>query len=150
MLTNIITNKIRVMRVSKTSFRTWVLYGAVDQALKTSCQADAVKVVPITLTVHGETTEVELWFNVTPARPFTEDDPNPPALVMLQQAELAKVGLNRTEEMLAGHELPDLAMVKGVAILTGPGCSDFPDEHVECMLAALVGQNPEEELEDDD
>lgn len=147
---NIITNKVKVMRVSKTSFKEWVLYGAVDQALKTSCQADAVKVVPIQLTVHDEPMELELWLNADELRPFSEDEPNPPAQVILQQRECAAQGTNRTEMVLAGYDLPETPLVKGVAILTGPGCSEFPDDHVPCTLAALVGQLPDRDVGDDD
>ena len=145
----IITNKVRVVRVSKTSFKGWVLYGPVETALKTSTQADAVKVIPIHLTVHDAPLEVELWINAEEATPFGNDELNPPAQVILQQRECAAVGLNRTEEVLAGHDLPELPLVKGVAILTGTGCSEFPQDHVECILAALVGQCPDRDGEDD-
>ncbi len=143
--TNETVAEISCVRVSKTSFKQWKLYGPVDQALKTSTQAAAVKVIPIKLEVHGEEVEVELWINADPATPFSDDELNPPAQVILQQRELAEKGLNRTEEYLAGNDLPELPLVKGVGVLTGPGATEFPQQHIECTLAALVGQRPDQE-----
>jgi hypothetical protein len=141
--------RIRAVRVSKTSFKEWILHGPVDQALKTSCQADAVRVIPIQVTVHDEPVMVELWINAEPATPDRGDELNPPAQVILQQRELAARGLNRTHEVLTGGEIPDLPLVKGIAILTGPGCSEFPQQHIECTLTVLVGQMPDQEGDDD-
>lgn len=136
-------SQIKCVRVSKTSFKVWVLYGPVDQALKTSTQAEAVKVIPIKVPVHDEMLDVELWVNTEEAVVAMDstDELNPPAQLILQQVELRKQGINALDLLSSGAGLPSLPIIKGVAILTGAGASDFPQEHIECTLAALTGQN---------
>ena len=142
---------IKAVRVSKTSLSEWSLYGPVDQALKTTAQADAVRVVPIHLTTHGEPVELELWINAELA---DEDEPrelNAPALMILQHNEMRRQGITppqtkkELKEMQANYDtiFDKLPLVKGPAILTGAGCTDMPDE-LGCILMALVGQHEED------
>lgn len=139
------TNKVSAVRVSKTSFKRWTLYGAIDQALKTSCQAETVKVVPIHINdVEGKPLSAELWINTQP-RLSADEEPNPGADVICQQQRLRDKGLSLAEvELLgAGEVVADLDSVKGVAILTGPGGSDFAvgltDEELAKVFAAILG-----------
>lgn len=138
-------NKISAVRVSKTSFKRWTLYGAVDQALKTSCQANALKVIPIHLDdIEGKPLQAELWTNTQP-RLASDEEPNPGADVICQQQRLRDKGLSLAEvELLgAGEVVADLDNIKGVAILTGPGGSDFApefaDEDLPKVFAAILG-----------
>ena len=141
---------IQAVRVSKTSLKRWALYGPIDQALKTSAQAEAVRVFPIYVTAHGETVELELWINAG-----DDDDHhhmNPPATVILQNNELRRRGISAPRDMEELGDLLDqenlfenLPVVQGPAILTGAGCTDVPNEHLECVLMALVGQHDDDE-----
>jgi hypothetical protein len=130
------------VRVSKTSFKKWFLHGPVDQALKTSTQADEVKCYPLTVSVHGAPVSVELWCNAQEAAKDGTDELNPHAQSMLQEAHFREQGTTVEEAFAAGYALPSLPVIKGVAVLTGPGCSDFPPDAVQCTLAALVGVHP--------
>jgi hypothetical protein len=140
---NHVTTRTRAVRVSKTSFKVWNLYGPIDQALKTSCQADAVKAVPISTEVHGQTVEVVLWINNEAADIF-EDELNPRAQMIYHRAELVRQGLAELEDAVDSGVLTtfeDEPIIQGVAILTGPGGQDFPADtiHPQCILAALLG-----------
>jgi hypothetical protein len=132
---------IQAVRVSKSSFKEWKLHGPVDQALKTSCQADAVKAIPLHLDdVHGAPVDVELWVNIEEGDPG-EDEPNPHGMMILQNMECSKQGITPAEALLAGYELPELPVIKGVAVLTGAGGSDFPMGNFRCVIASLVGMH---------
>lgn len=134
---------IKAVRVSKTSFKRWDLHGPVDQALKTSTQAEAVKCIPIHLEdVHGEPVDLELWANSEPGVPG-DDEPNPHGQLILQQIELRKQGITVQEVIEGGYGLPELFVINGVAILTGPGGTDIPEAHLECTLGALLGHHPQ-------
>lgn len=134
---------VKTIRVSKTSFKEWTLYGPIDQALKTSTQAEAVKAISIHLdSVHGSPVDLELWVNVEAAQLGGEDELNAHAQMILSQLEWAKQGITAEEAFEAGYELPEIPVIKGVAVLTGPGGSEFPQEHMECILAALMGAHP--------
>lgn len=155
-MTDLLTNKISAVRVSKTSLKRWTLYGAVDQALKTSCQADAVRVIPIHFDVDDQPLQAELWINVQP-RLAADEEPNPGADVICQQQRLRDKGLSLAEVALlgAGDVVSDLDSVKGVAILTGPGGSDFApgfDDDLTKVFAVMLGADDGNAilLEDDD
>lgn len=138
-------NKISAVRLSKTSFKPWTLYGAVDQALKTSCQAEAVKVIPIHLDdIDGKPLQAELWVNAQP-RLADDEEPNPGADIICQQQRLRDKGLSMAEVALlgAGDVVADLDIIKGVAILTGPGATDFApnfeEKEIPEVFKAILG-----------
>lgn len=133
---------VNAVRVSKTSFKKWFLYGPVDQALKTSTQAEQVKCYPLSVPVHGAPVSVELWCNIEEAAKDGTDELNGHAQSMLQEAHFREQGTTVEEAFAAGAALPTLPVIKGVAVLTGPGCTDFPEHAVQCTLAALVGIHP--------
>lgn len=133
---------IKAVRVSKASFKSWVLHGPVDQALKTSTQAEAIKAIPIHIDdIHGKPVDVELWINTQEAVLDGSDEVNPPAQVIWEQNELRKRGLFVEDVLNPGKSPLYTPPIKGVAILTGEGCTDFPEDNIECTLAALVGQH---------
>lgn len=129
---------VQAVRVSKTSFKPWKLHGPIDQALKTSCQADAVKALPLHLDdVHGSPVDLELWINVEEGVPG-EDEPNPHAMMIMQYQ---KLGVSGVEALLSGQGLPAMPMIKGVGVLTGAGATDFPIDQIQCVVPALVGMH---------
>lgn len=131
---------VKAVRVSKTSLKQWILYGPVDQALKTTCQAEAVKPINLHLDdVHGSPVDLELWVNQEEGHPGI-DEPNPAAQMILQNQEMAKQGTTALEALQSGLELPALPVVKGIAVITGQGCTDLVDENLECVLHALLEQ----------
>lgn len=132
---------LHAIRVSKTSFKEWMLFGPVDQALRTSCQAEHVVVKSLTVSPHDAPIEVELWYNAQEAVTDGSDELNMRAQTILQEANCRDLGTTSELAVLSGQGLPALPVVKGVAILTGPGGSDFPTEHVECILATLIGMH---------
>lgn len=142
---------VKAVRVSKTSFKQWYLHGPVDQALKTSTQAEQVKPFSLHLDdVHGNPVDCELWVN-TSTRDDEDDEPNPAACEILARQALREKGLEPAEVELLGagkdviDNTPD---IKGVAILTGLGGTDFPEEHIGCILSSLMGRHKDEESVD--
>lgn len=151
---------VKSIRVSKTSFKAWSLYGPVDQALKTSIQAEAVKVFPLKVCVHGDELHLALWINAEEMS-SADDESNAPATLILQQQELRNRGLD--EIPLGGPETDDgtgmhivaaqlmdgVPLVQGPAIITGAGGDDIPGSQenslisVDCVLSALVGTHGE-------
>lgn len=128
-----------VIRVSKTSFKTWDLYGDLDDALRTSCQAGQVKCIPIHLDeVHDTPVDVELWINAEEASTELEshDELNPTVQAILREKLLREQGGDGSQ-----FDDADLPVIKGVGVLTGPGRSDFPTENPGCILGALVGRH---------
>lgn len=131
---------IKAIRVSKTSLKHWALFGPVEGALKTTCQAEVIKPINLHLgDVGGAVVDLELWINVEAGEPG-QDEPNPPAQQILQEAEARKSGLTAEEALLSGQALPQLPIVKGVGVLTGPGGSDMPEDNLADILARLLGQ----------
>lgn len=143
---------IKTFRISKTSMKYWELHGPIQDALKTTLQANAVRVVPVTANHHGEDTELELWVNAD------QDDSerhslNIPATVILTIAEARKSGYHSTLAdpegglsamiMAAVPEETDVPRVYGPAILCGPGGTDIPAVHAECLMGALLGMDQE-------
>ena len=129
---------VKAVRVSKTSFKSWTLHGPIDQALKTTCQANAVKAVSIHLDdVHGKPVDVELWLS-TEVACVDHDEINPPAQIMLYVAQ------GGTSDSGLAEAFEKVDPVKGVAVLTGPGGTDFPTGDIECTLHALLGQHSDE------
>lgn len=141
---------IKAMRVSKTSAKVWFLHGPIESALMTSCQANEVRAIPLSTHVHGEDHDVELWINTTEWEDEEEDEPNPGAQQMLVVAELAKKGLSFTEleAFGPGDVLDTVPKILGVAVLTGPGGTDFPQENPMCVVSALMGNHEEMEFDD--
>ena len=144
---------IKAIRVSKTSLKPWALYGPIDQALKTSAQAESVRVFPIRIVAHGQPVELELWVNAEEATVERDDEINPPAVMILQQNELRSRGipiphsLDELEDIVESHDDPfaALPMVQGPAILTGAGGTDVPDgEELGCVLMALIGRHADD------
>lgn len=129
------------IRVSKTSFKPWQLYGPVDQALRTSCQAEGVQVKSLKVMVHHEPVDVEMWFNSEQAVTDGSEELNIRAQTILQEAQARELGTTPEKALLEGKGLPAIPVVKGVAILTGSGATDFPTEHDECILATLIGMH---------
>lgn len=143
---------IKAIRVSKTSVKPWNLYGPVEAALLTSCQAEQVKAIPLHLKdVHGSPVDVELWINTIPLTDPNEE-PNPPAQQMLAVQELQAKGLGLAEVEAFGTDglFDDIPAVLGVAILTGAGAVDFPEDRPSCIVAALLGSHEEKEVDFDD
>lgn len=137
---------IKAIRLSKTSFKTWALMGDAQDAIRTTCQAAEVKAIPMHLDdVHGEPVDVEFWINAEEAEielnevgnalvPMSDDEPNPCGQVILR------------EHAIRGGEC-EIPFIKGVAVLTGPHYTDFPQQNTECVLAALVGRHATEHAE---
>lgn len=128
-----------VIRVSKTSFKQWDLYGDLDDALRTSCQAENVKCVPIHLDeVHDVPVDVELWINADEASTDMEshDELNPTVQAILRLKLLREQGGDGSQ--FSDDQLP---VIKGVGVLTGPNRTDFPEENTGCILGALVGRH---------
>lgn len=141
---------VKAMRVSKTSFKPWNLYGPIESALATSCQADQVKAIPLHVKdVHGESVDLELWINTEPLTD-PDDEPNPAAQQILAVQELQNKGLSLTEVEAFGTDglFDDIPAVLGVAVLTGQGAQSFPDEHPMCVVAALLGNHSEPSFDD--
>ena len=143
---------VKAVRVSKTSLQPWSLYGPIDQALKTTAQAESVRVFPIRIMAHGQPVELELWINSEEAE-LPDGDINPPAVMILQQNELRRRGipipesLEELESIVEDHDDPfaALPMVQGPAILTGAGGTDVPDgEELGCVLMALIGRHADD------
>ena len=143
---------VKAVRVSKTSLQPWSLYGPIDQALKTTAQAESVRVFPIRIMAHGQPVELELWINSEEAE-LPDGDINPPAVMILQQNELRRRGipnpesLEELEAIVEAHDDPfsALPMVQGPAILTGAGGTDVPDgEELGCVLMALIGRHDDD------
>ena len=143
---------VKAVRVSKTSLQPWSLYGPIDQALKTTAQAESVRVFPIHIMAHGQPVELELWINSEEAE-LPDGDINPPAVMILQQNELRRRGitipesLEELESIVEDHDDPfaALPMVQGPAILTGAGGTDVPDgEELGCVLMALIGRHADD------
>ena len=143
---------VKAVRVSKTSLQPWSLYGPIDQALKTTAQAESVRVFPIHIMAHGQPVELELWINSEEAE-LPDGDINPPAVMILQQNELRRRGitipesLEELESIVEAHDDPfdALPMVQGPAILTGAGGTDVPDgEELGCVLMALIGRHADD------
>lgn len=127
---------IKAIRVSKTSFKDWYLSGPIDQALRTSTQAKNLRVFPLHLDdVHGEPVNCELWLD---AKDWSHgDESNPRADHIIHQNALANA-----QTVKAMQEVETLPPCRGVAILTGPGGTDFPKAAnglSGCVLAALMG-----------
>lgn len=144
---------VKAIRVSKTSLKPWALFGPIDQALKTSAQAESVRVFPLQVMAHGQPVELELWINAEEACVERDDEINPPAVMILQQNELRRQGipipqsLDELESIVENHDdiFDRLPMVQGPAILTGAGGTDVPDgEELGCVLLALVGRHDDE------
>ena len=144
---------VKAVRVSKTSLQPWALYGPIDQALKTTAQAESVRVFPIHLMAHGQPVELELWVNAEEATVEHDYDLNPPAVMILQQNELRRRGIpipQTSDELEAIVENAEdifdrLPMVQGPAILTGAGGTDVPDtEELGCVLMALIGRHDDD------
>lgn len=143
---------VKAVRVSKTSLQPWSLYGPIDQALKTTAQAESVRVFPIHIMAHGQPVELELWINSEEAS-LPDGDINPPAVMILQQNELRRRGisipesLEELESIVEDHDDPfaALPMVQGPDILTGAGGTDVPDgEELGCVLMALIGRHADD------
>lgn len=143
---------VKAVRVSKTSLQPWSLYGPIDQALKTTAQAESVRVFPIHIMAHGQPVELELWINSEEAS-LPDGDINPPAVMILQQNELRRRGisipesLEELESIVEDHDdsFAALPMVQGPVILTGAGGTDVPDgEELGCVLMALIGRHADD------
>jgi hypothetical protein len=128
---------INAVRISKTSAKQWELHGPIQEALKTTCQANQLK--PFTLhldDVHGEPVDLELWVD----QGERESDQQEPNWMAQKILELQQINHVVTPEDL--DKKPH--QVKGVAVITGPGGSDVPGmERMSCVLMALAGQHDE-------
>ena len=142
---------IKAIQVTGAEVKCWGLYGPIESALKTAIQAEAVRVIPLSLTVHGKIVELELWVDATRYDDDEERDwhgPNVPATAMVKLADLRAKGVPIT----TGDTL-DLgtaeAVIHGPAILTGAGGVDIPNVHLGCLMEALLGPVHPDENGDD-
>lgn len=130
---------ISAVRISKTSMKRWTLHGPIDQALKTTIQADAVRVV--SLYAPDEEVELEVWVG---ADDQNHHQPNIPVMAMIALSEARRSGENlptiEDEENLthlvvtSGDE-----PIFGPAVLTGPGGTDLPEVNLETLMSVLMG-----------
>lgn len=146
----VITTKTTALRISTTSLKEWTLYGPIDQALKTSTQAKAVKGCSLRALVHDEPLDVVLWISAEPTYSDNKQPPNLMAMTMLALQRMrdngeavetvegpmgVMVGLSR--EMMDSQP-----PVYGPAILTGAGGTDLPEgDDMSCIVYALMGQH---------
>lgn len=148
------TVRIEAVRVSSNSLKRWTLYGAIDQALKTTIQARSVRAHTLKVTVHGIDLELEMWTSAATEGVHGEA-PNAVAMAMLAIQKMRARGedtsmviLGESEDMMLGAislSENDVIPVPGPAIITGMGCADFPDSvPLGCVFAALIGQHDEE------
>lgn len=133
---------IKAIRISKTSFKPWALYGPIDQALKTSIQAESVRVVSVTAPIGDVQMELELWIDAS--SDAAEHGPNVPATIILLIAHARENGL--PNPIVTGDEgemvipvMDGTAIVHGPAIMTGAGGADIPEAHLECLIGVLLG-----------
>lgn len=120
------------------------LHGPVEKALKNYTQADSVRVFPLSVVVHGEKTDVEMWTNSTPAECM--ENINIVALAILQHQVMRNCCITppcsyaEIEEFFRDHEeqLENSFHVAGPAVLTGPGATNISDIHSYCLLEALL------------
>lgn len=140
---------VQAVRISKTSAQKWTLHGPIDQALKTSIQADAVKFYPIHVELHGTPLDLLLWINAAEITEETTQGPNPNAMMVIHAQKLRDSGedveivaddadftaliVNTVKTLFA-----ELTPVAGPAILTAAGGEDVPDVGTRCLLAALM------------
>jgi len=139
---------VTAIRVSKTSLKAWTLHGPIDQALKTTIQADAVRVV--NLHDSSGSTELELW--IAADGEDRRHRLNLAAMVILaindqrtQDATAETAAWHHDDEEGLGFLIAQLTeestRVYGPAVLTGPGGSDVPDIDMEHLMTVLLG-NP--------
>lgn len=146
----VITTKIEAVRVSKTSIKEWHLFGPIDQALKTSIQTTAVKVHPLSITVHDVPVDLALWVD---ARPVEQSGapPNPNATLMLalqamrdrgEETDAIELGPGMVLKMVSLVNNQNTQLVTGAAILTGAGGMNLPKNvDWQCLMAALIGRH---------
>ncbi len=140
---------IKAIRVSRTSMKFVDLYGPIEAALKTLIQAKALQVKPLHVLHHGDDLSLEMWINTEEASVF-EGTPNIPAIAILANAEMERNGIDvegtsfeELIQMVSKGDFPAVPVVNGPAILTGAGCADIPDAHLECLVHALMGGDAE-------
>jgi hypothetical protein len=140
---------IKAIRVSNTSIKSWDLHGPIDQALKTSMQADSVRFFPLDVNLHGDEVKMELWIDAAEITEETEKSVNPYAMVFLRVQKIRDEAANLTADTpnlgnvivgLATMNMSDMDPIAGIAILTGAGGTDVPDHAVSCIFQALMGQ----------
>jgi hypothetical protein len=146
----VISTKVTTLRISKTSISEWVLYGPIDQALKTSIQASAVRGCNLTAQVHDQPMDLVLWVSADPAYADEDRAPNMMAMTILAIQKLRDNGespavmdspLGLTVGM-SREFFEATTPIYGPAILTGAGGTDLPEgEELGCIFHALMGQD---------
>lgn len=148
---------IKSIRVSGGSLRSWALYGPIDQALKTTCQADAMRCFSLTIPINETQVELDMWINAK-CRDMTVE-PNedyehfsPLGHLILVRELLRRKGIHEPE-MMEEEDLLNLVtdiiattpspLVSGKAILTGAGGVDIPSVETVDLIRGLLGSNIE-------
>lgn len=145
---------IKAIRISKSSLKCWQLHGPIEAALKTTIQADAVRVIPLRAPLHGIPTDLELWVDAVADDIESRHSPNVPATAMVMMSEARQKGLPITSSSFSDEEgevtltslvaeVGDHQVVHGPAVLIGAGASDIPEVRLDCLMAALM--NPGDE-----
>jgi hypothetical protein len=148
----VITTKTTALRISTTSIKQWVLYGPIDQALKTSIQTKAVKGCTLSATVHDQPMNLVLWVSADPSYADDEEErpPNMMAMTILAVQKLRDHGetpavMNSPMGMMIAMDQSMFASqppIYGPAILTGAGGENLPEgEELGCIFHALMGQD---------
>lgn len=146
-----ITAQTLAMRVSKTNVKAWTLYGPIDQALKTSIQAKAVKAHTLTPIINGVPMPLALWVSAEPVYADDSERPNLLAMTMLAVQSMR----DRDEEPQVYADPRSGAMmitmdcvldevdtpILGPAILTGAGGEGLPEPDMTCIFHTLMGQH---------
>lgn len=137
---------IKAVRISKTSFKPWALYGPIDQALKTSIQAESVRVRSVTAPIGDEQVELELWIDAADTaleelEAGNNHAPNVPATAILLIAHARANGLPliATDGNGVLLQAEGMELVYGPAIMTGAGGTDVPEAHLQCLMDVLLG-----------
>lgn len=141
---------IKSYRISGTSVRPWELHGPIDQALKTTIQADSVRVIGLRVPLHGIDTEMELWVD---GAQESRHGPNVVATGIAVIALARSQGISIDRELVDDPDgeqvwattfnapFEDIDLIHGPAVLTGAGGTDAPEVHLGRLMAALMGED---------
>jgi len=133
------TAQVLALRVSRTRQQTWMLYGPIDQALKTTIQSRAVKAIPFHVTLHKKKIDLELWID---ADQEENHHIHGPATIIVERAKLDQEGVTEPMSMV----ITDNPIRGRTAVVTGAGGTNVMSStrNMECLMEALFGQHDDD------